>query len=396
MKHQHREIRTINNREELDTVFAMLGEIFPVGRDYFERRLVHDSTYDPETTWVAEVDGTIASTVQIFPFSIRVEEAELKVGGIGSVATLPEYRGQGLSQGILKQQSDWMREKEYDLSLLFAVITPFYEKSGWTMVPEPYYELEIDSIPEAGASSAYRIVPYEHRHAEPLAKIYEQFNKSRTYTVIRPAAYWTDRHNWQQWEKTIAFVAEKDGVPVAYGHLSEPNEKAVHLEELCYLAGEEQAAYDVLRAFAKHVHGRAKSIHAKLPDDHILAPAFLQWGAEKKEMTYAMWKVLRFEPLFRKLSAVLERRAQSLDGPAYLHLECAGQQAYLSYADGRLTITGSPEPEKEYIAVELSQETFITMLLRGAEACQDPNLQTNLLRTLFPKQNSIYYTTDKF
>lgn len=393
---EHTKIRSISNREELDTVFAIVGEVFPVGRDYFERRLVHDSTYDPKTTWVATVDGTIASTVQIFPFSIRVEETELKVGGIGSVATLPDYRGQGLSQGILKQISHWMKEQEYDLSLLFAAITPFYEKSGWNIVPEPYYELKIDSIPALDEPSAYRIVPYEHGHAEPHAQIYEQFNKNRTYSVVRPASYWTDRHNWQQWEKTIAFTAEKNGVPVAYMYLSEPQEQVVQMEELCYLPGEEQAAYALLRAGVKHIKGKAKTLQAKLPDDHIVLPAFREWGAEQKALTYAMWKVLRWEALFHKLASVLERRAQSLSGSVFLHLECAGQHVYLSIENGHLSITGSPRPEANYTTVQLSQKAFITMLLRGAEACSDPNLHTDLLRTLFPKQNSIYYATDKF
>lgn len=50
------EIRSIANREELEAVYDMLGNVFASERSFFQLRLDEDSTYDPSTTWVASVD----------------------------------------------------------------------------------------------------------------------------------------------------------------------------------------------------------------------------------------------------------------------------------------------------------------------------------------------------
>ncbi|HBS47063.1 MAG TPA: hypothetical protein DEA91_26070 [Paenibacillus sp.] len=59
-------------REQLEKIYDILDECFSVGRAFFQERLDLDTTYDPDTTWFAMVDGKIASNVQIFPFHIRV------------------------------------------------------------------------------------------------------------------------------------------------------------------------------------------------------------------------------------------------------------------------------------------------------------------------------------
>jgi predicted acetyltransferase len=71
--------------------------------------LDYDKAYSMETTWVALVNGVVAAAIQIFPFQIRWGSVELKVGGIGNVATLPEYRSRGLAQQILHRQSSFMK-----------------------------------------------------------------------------------------------------------------------------------------------------------------------------------------------------------------------------------------------------------------------------------------------
>ena len=114
------QVRQIINRQELENCYDLWDSVFEVGRPFFQVRLDADSSYALETTWGAWIDGRLASAVQIFPYLARYGTVCLKVGGIGNVATLPEYRGQGLAQLILRQQVQWMKAMDYDLSLLFT------------------------------------------------------------------------------------------------------------------------------------------------------------------------------------------------------------------------------------------------------------------------------------
>ncbi|MDA8206843.1 MAG: GNAT family N-acetyltransferase, partial [Thermaerobacter sp.] len=81
------EVRQIVNRTELEQCYDIWGSVFPEERAFFQERLDYDRSYQLETTWIAAVDGVIASAMQIFPYVARYGIAQLRVGGIGSVAT---------------------------------------------------------------------------------------------------------------------------------------------------------------------------------------------------------------------------------------------------------------------------------------------------------------------
>ncbi|WP_438347431.1 GNAT family N-acetyltransferase [Paenibacillus sp. FA6] len=399
MTTQQTEIRSIVNRTELEAVYDILGNAFHVGRDFFQIRLDQDSTYDMSTTWIATQQNTITSTVQLFPIISRVDHAEVKIGGLGSVATVPEYQGQGQCRQILNTLTQWMEQEEYDLSLLYAVITPFYEKHGWNIVPEPLYNLNATSI-TASNDTHIEAIPFDSSYCDAVSDIYEHFNDSRTYTAIRSSAVWQDQLHWPRWKAAACLLAVRDGVIVAYGLISETKEGGIaHLEELCYLEGEENSAVPLFHALVQQ-RLDATSIQASLPDDHALVEAFIQWGAEKNTMNYAMWKVIRFHPLLAKLTSIFQKRLGN--SPEYaqeslpLCLECVGQKAYIHYLNGEVSIESDARTGLEYTTIILSQENFISMLFQGYDGSSKEASLHSVLEVLFPNQNSVFYNMDKF
>lgn len=392
------EIRSIANRTELEEIYNLLELAFPVGRAFFQERLDHDSAYDSETSWIASVQETIVSTVQIFPFSCRIEDEAVKVGGIGSVATHPDHRGQGYCQQILNRQTEWMEQQGYDLSLLFAVITPFYEKLGWRVVQEPIYEVNRACIP-TNFQSDYLITPFDPSYLDSMASLYEQFNEGRNYTVIRPSSWWQDQLHWPRSRTSTCLLALNNGETAAYGYVSETKNGIVYVEELCYLEGHEESVLPLFHSLLEQ-RPEASHIQAKLPENHRLLEAFIAWGAVKKTLSYAMWKVLRFQPLLAKLSSVFQKRLQGSKELALaslqLCLECAGQKAFVHYSDGQVAIEPYARIGIDYKHLAVAQEDFVTMLFHGVDESTNMELQIDVLQALFPKQNSIFYMTDKF
>lgn len=404
------EIRPIQSKDELEAVYEILDHCFPVGKAYFQSRNDHNTSYRYETTWVAIVDGLIASTIQVFPYPCRIGNITAQVGGIGSVATLPEYRGRGLGQQILERLTDWMKQQQYDLSLLFAVITPFYEKYGWNIVPEVNYELNIKKIPEnLPFHSEYKIIPFDQtQHLLEAAEIYHQFNHNRTLTCERSLTYWQDMLKWQGWESSIWRVAIKDRKVVAYGRMSkESSDGQMHLEELCYIPGEEASVVPLFQALSKG-SASVQWINAKLLPDHVLFAYFRQWGAERKDFPYAMWKIIQLPETLNKLHPLLEQRLQQYAIPNFrLAIACKDQSALIVFDQNQLSIFSEFDSHQETIAA-FQQADWVHCLLHGFHPTLPFQLQagpaqrltkeeiTSIFTALFPVQQSIFYLSDKF
>lgn len=396
------DIRSVRNREELEAVYELLGKSFTVGRDYFRNRLDHDSTYDFSTTWVGLQEERITSTIQVFPLHCRIEDAAVKVGGLGSVATDTACQGQGQGRQMLKHLTGWMEQEEFDLSLLFAVINPYYEKAGWVTIAEDMYTWERESVCTVPfrSESNIQIRPFQWTDLEALSVIYDRYNTGRTSTLLRSAVYWQDRLNWPKWKASACLVAVRNGVPVAYGNISKTGEDGTaQVEELGYLEGAENAVIPLLEALLEQRPEAVRFI-SFLPEDFCLKEALDSWGAKKSAEGYMMWKMIRFQPLLAKLREVLQRRLLQDEDYAgsslTLMLECEGQTAYLHYADGQLAIEPVPRPYEDYDDIILTQQEWITLLLRGYEVAGLAEQVEPVLQVLFPKQCSVFYSLDRF
>ena len=79
----------------------------------------------------------IISIVGVLKRRIRVGKITLDVGGIGGVATHPDYRQRGFSSALLKRAAEFMRD---DLQVQFGLLVcdqekvNFYGRLGWQIV----------------------------------------------------------------------------------------------------------------------------------------------------------------------------------------------------------------------------------------------------------------------
>ena len=56
----------------------------------------------------------------IFPLTGVVGDAEIRIGGIGGVATLPEFRGKGYMSNLMECSIQKMTEDKYSISILWG------------------------------------------------------------------------------------------------------------------------------------------------------------------------------------------------------------------------------------------------------------------------------------
>ncbi len=300
------EVRQIVNRTELEQCYDIWGSVFPEERAFFQERLDYDRSYQLETTWIAAVDGVIASAMQIFPYVARYGIAQLRVGGIGSVATLPEYRHRGLAQMILCEQISWMRSAGYDLSLLFTGIPSFYARLGWQAFRDgESYRLGSTSIREIGEDCYVIRCGALAEDLPSIVAIYDEYSEWVSFSHVRPLRFWEDSAKWSRHANPSIWIAERAGVPVGYLLAISNQEGQATIVECAYRSQAEGAAGALLKVFWNERSDK-KSITLRLPSDHALA----QYGEKIFEESAAMWR--GFDPvrLLDRVTPELNRRWQ--------------------------------------------------------------------------------------
>jgi GNAT superfamily N-acetyltransferase len=86
------------------------------------------------------VDGQLVSHVEIVERTGTVDGRPVRLGGIGGVVTLPEWRGRGLATAGLERAAALMRD---ELQVAFGLLIcdertiPFYSRLGWQVVEGP-------------------------------------------------------------------------------------------------------------------------------------------------------------------------------------------------------------------------------------------------------------------
>ncbi len=390
---------TVTNRptrEQLERIYDILDECFAVGKAFFQARLDRDRAYDPDTTWFATVDGEIAANVQIFPLSIRVGRSVLKTGAMGSVGTAPQYRGMGLAHQILDAQTTYMRETDYDISVLLASKHAFYEKAGWRLIPETAYSIEKPVNSEQ--QSNYDIIPFEPRYLDEIRAIYVQYNRNRTYTVVRNEAYWNDLMNWPEWNKSDCLLLLRSGKVAAYGMIDKKDSEQVFIHEVLYLDEAADGVEHLFHALCR-LRPNAKHIAAMLPEDHILYSYYQQHHAQAFQIRTAMWKMINLQSTFHKLQPELEQRLighESLtDQPLHIALRCGEDQIYLDYMDKRLSVSDVSHSHA-YVPLAIDERNLIDAIMFGYQAADASMDHAAVLQALFPKQQAVFYSADRF
>lgn len=392
-------VRNHPSREELELIYDLLDKCFSEGRDFFQERVDQDTAYDPDTTWFATVDGKIASHVQIFPLQIRVGQAILSTGAMGSVGTDPHFRGLGLAHKILHAQTHYMKETGYDISLLLASKHAFYEKAGWKLIPQT--ALAIKKPASREQPSNCEVIPFEARYLDEITLIYEQFNRNRTYTVVRNETYWRDLITWPEWKKADCLLLRREDKIVAYGIIEKKETEQVFLNELLYLNEAEDGVEPLFHALCR-LRPNARQILAMLPEDHKLYSYFQQHQATPIQIHMAMWKIINLNSTFHKLQPELEARlrgsALTADQELHVALRCKEQMVYMDYKQHQLSICDTGNEGTDYTQFNVDERELMTYMLFGYYEAAGENGAGHacILQALFPKQQAVFYLTDKF
>ncbi|MNI51741.1 hypothetical protein D3C73_1064810 [compost metagenome] len=141
-----------------------------------------------------------------------------------------------------------------------------------------------------------------------------------------------------------------------------------------------------------------------LPEDHKLYSYYQDHQAQSIQINMAMWKMINLSSTFHKLQPELENRLKRstfiADQELHIALQCKEDYIYLDYKQKQLSVSDTSNHTNAYTSIIVDERDLMTYIMFGyneeAGASKDHAEHTDILLALFPKQQAVFYLTDKF
>lgn len=217
------QIRTLKNSEQGQLLDLLDQWDLPDGwrgRNYFRRYRDFDPTYRDDNVWVAAEGDRLLACAQIFDRRIRVLGHAIPTGGLGTVFTAPDHRGERLASLLVEAAVDGMVERGMEISLLHTQSRDFFSDRGWRSWKSDRSILQVSAAERPKPptlSTGFELAQLDRtRDLAAVKAIHSAYSASRSGTVLRDD---------DMWEASLCLagnpieefvVARRDGVAVAY------------------------------------------------------------------------------------------------------------------------------------------------------------------------------------
>jgi predicted acetyltransferase len=395
------EYRAPRDDAELEATFSCTAKAFAAHEEFWRSITRFDPWFRLENARACFVDGKPVSVVQIFERPIRVGSCVVKMGGVGSVGTDPDHRRLGYGTGTLRDSVDYMRRMGYDLSVLFTGVPGHYHKSGWVPYPTYRFQFEMpDDLIDSPADVSIEVCDPD-RDLQGMRGIYDQFNASRTGTLVRSEAYWVNRRQWRYQHPDLLLAAKRDGNCSAYlaGGQWE-------IQELGYLPGEEPAMRALVHRFLSLARAEdVKEIQAPLPQ--VCKGLIDGFGGQvrRRENSGAMVRIINLQSLLTKVTPLLTERLRAStfsDWEGRIGVRYEADSAALCVEGG--TVRLGQAGDRCDVDLVVSQAQLLRLVFGGIQADEVVfanrldlgEAAVGLLNSLFPRDELFMWRTDGF
>ena len=414
------EIRAAKARER-DEIVDLISAVFVEKcRPRYASQHYQDSSYELDQSRVCVVDGKIVSYVRVSDRSMYIGKGVVQLGGIGMVVTSEEYRRRGYSSALLRDAIAYMEAHNYDLSLLFTTIQPFYMPLGWASFPQTNFELELHDK-KSFAPSGWNSRPFDlERDLTQVSQIYDEHNKGRTGTVLRSEELWRDGYS-QQVGMLPSLVIEKDGQIGAYANLAFPDDDQgidaylatyyPNLREIGWRRTDPDSHLALCHAILDAAYERGvETISGRLTRHHPMTLLLSEESGSPLSFSIherMMYRVISLESLCQKLIPKFEiglESAGTTDRSGSFHFAVRDQSCTLNVNQGKVTVIADDSGRTK---VTLDTYHFLKVLFGDAtfgqldelNRAKGLNLQPDemvLLSALFPKDEPTHWICDYF
>ncbi|MBT2601280.1 MULTISPECIES: GNAT family N-acetyltransferase [unclassified Oceanobacillus] len=187
-----------------------------------------------EAVWGWMEDDRLTAKLHIVPLEVSVHGKPIKMGGISSVATWPEFRRKGIVRKLLQHALQEMKKEGQVLSYLHPFSIPFYRRFGWEITfDEKEYIIPMHHFKRDWQLDSGMIRRMQNNDVTSIVEtIYEKYTKQFNGMLLRDLHWW--EHKILSKEKLIAVSYDPQGEPDGY-ILYEVKKNILEVEELIHL-----------------------------------------------------------------------------------------------------------------------------------------------------------------
>lgn len=187
----------IGSEAEHEAVYQTLLHVFHgPDREVFLGAL-SDPDYRPDQRLLAKVDARVASHIHLTTRKARYGHVTINLNGVMWVATLPEYRGLGFAQNLMRLAEDKGRQSGAVLQALTTGMPQFYRPLGWAVCGRQTLAKALSrNLPASGdglveaKGGLWHVRPWRQVELGDLMRLYDQQFASTTGSIVRTEDYW--------------------------------------------------------------------------------------------------------------------------------------------------------------------------------------------------------------
>lgn len=251
------------------------------------------ANFKPEQGWGYYVEEQLAAKLFIHKLQTWINGRSFEMGGIGGVATWPEYRRHGMVKQLLVHALQTMKAAGQTVSFLHPFEFPFYRKFGW----ETYTEFKKYEIPKELIINQFHSTGQMKRTSDwrLLNEVYQAYAKQFNGMLNRNEEWWI-RQVIKKDNQSALYYNEKG---IANGYiLYKVKNKEMLVNELVFL--DESARSGIWKYIADHDSMMDKVV-LKAPADDQLAYILRNPRIKQEVMAYFMARIVDLVPFLEKL-----------------------------------------------------------------------------------------------
>lgn len=240
------------------------------------------------------MDGEqIAAKLHLIPLSVYIHGKEMKMGGVSSVATWPEYRRQGLVKELLYHSLTYMKRHGQTISYLYPFSFGYYRKYGWELAfGKKEYTIPIARFTNTKRPSGY--IRRENADISLLNTIYSTYAQTFGGMLARDEKWWHDRILNQNMHIAVAYNENDE----ANGYILFNVKKDVfHVIEHAYTS---QNGRDLLIQFIANHDSMVEKVEMTVPENDNLSFLLNEPRFEQQTKPYFMARIVDVQAFLKQ------------------------------------------------------------------------------------------------
>ncbi len=301
-----------------------------------------DPAYRPDQRLLVKVDGRIVSHLHLTERQIRFGSVTIPTSGVMWVGTLPEFRGMGFAQNLMRLASERARENGVALQVLTTGMPQFYRPLGFGVCGRQTFAQTMSrNLPPAsdgvidGRGAFWHVRPWRQVELGDLMALYELQYARATGTIVRSEEYW----RWLIGRKYahVIWVACQGEAVKGYAFIKDHK-----VLEIAFDPAHPQALRALLgRVRAEALERAYPEVTVHAPADHAVIEVVREasgriFDQDAHDGTVSMYHIPDLGPFLKCIVPELARRASEAGSPLPLELGiCLDDRRWLIHVDAK-------------------------------------------------------------